>query len=208
MGTFESSIPGSGLLVYRINSDFAGQGNAQYDGSSIFDEVYIYRPNGTPTANGNVNSAHYSSDVGRTVINDTTNPTSFLHDGSVGGLRISAVSSAGDSISFYVDLGGAVQETGGEMARPLVLTAAPNPFRTRTDIRLQITDNSSQPAALQIYDISGRLVKSFSTIDIDHQSSVIWNGDDDASRALPAGVYICRLSYGSYSAVRKLIRLE
>jgi hypothetical protein len=208
LGTFENSLPGSGLLVYRINSSFAGMGNAQYDGSSIFDEIYIYRPNGTPTANGTVNSAHYSSNVGRTAINDGTNPSSFLHDGSSGGLDISAVGTSDDSISFYVTFPGAVQEPGGETARSLALIAAPNPFRTRTDIRLQITDNSLQPAALQIYDISGRLVKSFSTIDIGHQSSVIWNGDDDASRALPAGIYICRLSYGSYSVVRKLIRLD
>ena len=80
IGTFEVVLPGSGLLVYRINGAFAGQGNAQYDGSSIFDEVYIYRPGGTPTANGTVNSAHFSSDVGRTVINDSTNPSSFLHE--------------------------------------------------------------------------------------------------------------------------------
>lgn len=41
-GTFESSIPGSGMLIYRINI-VVGEGNA--DGPP--DEVYIYRPNGS-----------------------------------------------------------------------------------------------------------------------------------------------------------------
>lgn len=42
-GTFESSLPGEGLLVYRINTSRDGQGNAQ----GPPDEVYIYRPGGT-----------------------------------------------------------------------------------------------------------------------------------------------------------------
>jgi len=208
-GTFENSLPGSGLLVYRINSDFAGMGNAQYDGSSIFDEVYIYRPGGTPTTNGTVNSANFSTNVGRTAINDSTNPSSFLHDGNPGGLNISAVGTSDDSISFYVTLpGGAVQEPDRETVHLLEFTATPNPFRTRTDIRLQITDNSLEMATLRIFDILGQLVKSFSLTDIGHPSSVIWSGDDEAGHTVPAGIYFCRLSSGSQSEVRKLIRMD
>ena len=100
-GTFESSLPGSGLLVYRINTLFEGLGNAQYNPPTILDEVYIYRPNGTTTANGSPSSANFSSDVGRTEINDTTNPSSFLSDGTPGGLDIWGITSAGSTISFY-----------------------------------------------------------------------------------------------------------
>ncbi|MBN1926949.1 MAG: M6 family metalloprotease domain-containing protein [Prolixibacteraceae bacterium] len=96
-GTFENNVPGSGLLVYRI--DPSRNGNA----SGPPDEVYIFRPNGTPTVNGSINSAHFSSDVGRTEINDYTNPYSFLQDGSPGGLSISNVTSAGSTISFDVN---------------------------------------------------------------------------------------------------------
>lgn len=101
-GNFESYLPGSGLLVYRINSDFVG--NASFDNISVFDEVYIYRPNGSITDNGSVSSANYSSDVSRTSINDVTNPSSFLHDGLPGGLDISNVTTAGSTISFDVYL--------------------------------------------------------------------------------------------------------
>ncbi|MCB2197678.1 MAG: M6 family metalloprotease domain-containing protein [Bacteroidetes bacterium] len=99
-GTFESSLPGDGLLVYRINSNF--NGNAQYDGTSVFDEVYIYRPGGTTSANGSTGSAHFSSDVSRTEINNDTDPGSFLSDGSNGDLNISNITSAGSTISFDV----------------------------------------------------------------------------------------------------------
>jgi hypothetical protein len=82
--------------VNRINSKLEGVGNA--DGPP--DEVYIYRPNGTPTLNGSINSAHFNSSVGRTSINDNTNPSSFLTDGTNGGLKISNITAAGETISF------------------------------------------------------------------------------------------------------------
>lgn len=101
-GYFEENLPGDGLLVYRINTEF--RGNANFDNLTVFDEVYIYRPGGTVTWNGTIANAHYSSDVGRTVINEMTDPTCFLHDNTDGGLRISSITSAGEIISFYVGM--------------------------------------------------------------------------------------------------------
>ena len=95
-GTFEINIPGSGLIVSRI--DTRETGNA--DGPP--DEVYVYRPNGTIKVNGTISTAFLSSTSGRTALNDATNPTSFLQDGSIGGLNISEVSEAGATISFKV----------------------------------------------------------------------------------------------------------
>jgi hypothetical protein len=66
------------------------------------DEVYIYRPNGTPTVDGEPWYAPLSANQARTQINDGTNPSSFLTDGSPGGLSISNVGLYGDTISFDV----------------------------------------------------------------------------------------------------------
>ncbi len=101
--TYEQSIPGEGLLVYRINSS-AGDGNA--DGPP--DEVYVYRPNGTLNNTGSLYSAHFSQSAGRTAINDSTNPDSFLSDGSPGGLNISNIGATNSQISFYVTLDGTI----------------------------------------------------------------------------------------------------
>jgi M6 family metalloprotease-like protein len=98
-GIFETNIPGSGLLVYRINTRADGQGNAE----GPPDEVYIYRPGGTDSANGDFSAAHFSTGVGRTQINDQTDPSGFLSDGSPGGLDIAGVGSAGATISFTVN---------------------------------------------------------------------------------------------------------
>ncbi|MDD8012867.1 MAG: M6 family metalloprotease domain-containing protein, partial [Acidobacteriota bacterium] len=117
IGTFENSIPAEGLIVYRINTD--ADGNA--DGPP--DEVYVYRPNGTPTVNGLINQANFSSDSGRTVINDSTNPSSFLADGSAGGLDISNVTAVGATISFTVGLGGGSHTISGTITQGVMQLA-------------------------------------------------------------------------------------
>ncbi len=94
-GTFESSLPGSGLLVYRINTK--AYGNA----SGPPDEVYVYRPGGTTTIDGNVINAYFSSESSRTAINSGTDPSGFLSNGVNGGLNLSAIgSAAGSTITF------------------------------------------------------------------------------------------------------------
>jgi VWFA-related protein len=96
-GLFENSLPGSGLIVYRINS--TKRGNA----SGPPDEVYVYRPNGTLKDNGLIwDAANFAKDFNRVAIDDQTNPSSFLSDGSPGGLSIRNIGSIGNTISFDV----------------------------------------------------------------------------------------------------------
>ncbi len=102
-GTYENNLPGSGLLIYRINSSVT---NGNVNGPP--DEVYLYRPNGTNNLNGLIFSANYSAQAGRTEINDDSNPSSFLSDGLPGGLDISNISESGSTISF--DLNGGPTE--------------------------------------------------------------------------------------------------
>ena len=99
---FEGSLPSSGLLIYRINSDF--EGNASWNGINVFDEVYVYRPGGTVAESGDTWYAAFSANSGRTAMNANTNPQPFLTDGTVlplGDFSIRNVSYAGgDSIFF------------------------------------------------------------------------------------------------------------
>jgi len=96
---FESIIPGEGLIVYRVNMMSEGFGN-HYEP----DELYVYRPNGTISDNGNIFNAHFSADLGRTEISDNTSPNAFLSDGSPGGLHISNIGSANETITFDVTI--------------------------------------------------------------------------------------------------------
>jgi M6 family metalloprotease-like protein len=100
-GTFEGSLPGEGLLVYRIDRTKAGLGN----GSSTPNEVYVYRPRGgDPGYNGHPENAAFSSNSGRTVIHDGLDPSPLLVAlaNVAGGLYLYNVSAIADTISFTV----------------------------------------------------------------------------------------------------------
>lgn len=101
--SFESGIPGSGILVYRIDTRF--DGNADYNGTSVLDEVYIFRPGGSPTSAGNIRQAHLSSSVGRSEFNSYTNPYPFLSNGVGAYIDISDISdNNSDSITFVFNM--------------------------------------------------------------------------------------------------------
>lgn len=97
---FETSLPGSGLLIYRIDTRFSG--NASYDPSNgIYDEVYIFRPGGSTSVTGDLYSAYFSSDVSRTEFNSSTSAYPFFTDGTIDyNLRIYNITEAGNTISF------------------------------------------------------------------------------------------------------------
>ena len=129
-GMYDSYLPGNsnGMLVYRINLDINENGIIDtidtsnpwseiypdvdaFEGWSVGgngfgppDEMYVYRPNGSSESNGSINSAIFSSQTGRTEINDSTNPSSFLSDGSPGGLIISNIGYPDETIQFFCSI--------------------------------------------------------------------------------------------------------
>jgi M6 family metalloprotease-like protein len=121
-GNFEISLPGEGLLVYRINTAASGNSGGPPD------EIYIYRLNGTPSADGDYNSAVFSSGAGRTEINDSSNPSGFLSGGTPGGLNISGVGSIGSTISFTVTIGAQPPQVTSLAASPALPQTAGTPI--------------------------------------------------------------------------------
>ena len=97
--SYEMNIPSEGLLIWRVDADMHGEGNA--DGPP--DELYVYRPGGSANSNGNTSGATFNADYDRTEFNDNTNPSDWLQNGSMGGIFIHQVGSAGDEITFIYD---------------------------------------------------------------------------------------------------------
>jgi M6 family metalloprotease-like protein len=96
---YDHTLPGTGLLVYRL--DTREEGNAQ----GPPDELYIYRPNAdNTTSNGTLNMANFSQQEGRTELSEATSPNGFLGNNAPGGLNLYDIGYAGDSISFKVKI--------------------------------------------------------------------------------------------------------
>jgi M6 family metalloprotease-like protein len=95
----DSTLPGSGLIVYRIQSGIDGNSEGPPD------ELYVFRPGGTLHVNGEIRQAFFSAQANRTTMHDQTNPFSFLSNGMEGGLFLTHIGHADSTISFaYVDI--------------------------------------------------------------------------------------------------------
>jgi len=146
-GTFESSLPGEGLLVYRINTNYTGNAGGPPD------EVYVYRPGGTKTTNGNPAQAPYSSNSGRVLLTDVTSPSSFLTDGSPGGMTLTNVGFLGDSINFTLSRMKIILSTSSiDFGNVAINTNYTAPIRidniSSSDLRLYSVNNKSVPYTL------------------------------------------------------------
>ncbi len=99
-GIYDTNLPGTGLLIYRLNTNENGNAGGPPD------ELYIYRPNGTSTTSGGyINMAYFSQQTGRTAINEATIPNGFMSNNMPGGLDISQISASGDeTMSFHVNI--------------------------------------------------------------------------------------------------------
>ncbi|MGG7142765.1 cell wall-binding repeat-containing protein [Clostridium nigeriense] len=107
-GNWDSALPGSGLIVYRINENvnpFEGNRNGSPD------HIYVFREGDTNSyhAQGNTRTAFLSKESGRTSIGSVdlsgkfVSNSLFFDSGENSGIVISEVgSSNGDEISFKV----------------------------------------------------------------------------------------------------------
>jgi len=85
-----------------------------------------------------------------------------------------------------------------------MLDVAPNPFTVST--RVSLSAPVTGGVRLQIYDVSGRLVRRLLDVNesMDWQG-VDWDGRDRNGAALPAGVYYACVLVGGESAARRVV---
>ena len=102
---YETSLPGTGLLVYRVNTVY--NGNASFNDTNILDEVYLFKPGAfNDTMPGLYRQAYFSQRAGRSIFCDTTNPHPFLAVPLAQNvvdttLQITDITVRGDSVTFY-----------------------------------------------------------------------------------------------------------
>ena len=71
--------------------------------------------------------------------------------------------------------------------------------------------NSQSEISLRIYDATGRLVRQFNHLTIqpsNHLTTVVWQGDDNSGRKLPAGVYFVRFEAGEFNNIEKIVLMR
>ncbi len=107
-------------------------------------------------------------------------------------------------------------EMGGPMAQESQLlnnagiTIFPNPFKDRLVINLTAAEKPlsdfGNSLSIKIYDVAGRLIKQYNN----PAPKIVWNGDDEYGRHIPAGVYFLTVDNpdAKQTFCHKIIKLE
>jgi len=88
------------------------------------------------------------------------------------------------------------------VAPAVVLQCSPNPFSHMTSIYLAA--EHAEQMALNIYDISGRLIRGLTPAVVSQGDRQVarWDGRDSEGRQVPSGVYFCRGKAGRHTHTR------
>lgn len=97
----------------------------------------------------------------------------------------------------------AVEEAGKTGYPGLGLSVQPNPCRTTAQISI---GHRAKSIELQIYDVSGRLVRSFTLGPM--LSALCWNGTDGNGCSVPGGVYFVRAEAGGITETKQILLIR
>jgi hypothetical protein len=167
-------------------------------GTAIFGEI----PAGTNASNS---SSPFVVQISATP-SDTTIGFALHIDANSGAYQKS------DYFTFYIFGSPGVKELKSNAFRTISLAVNPNPFVNTVNIKcmIPVTGNELHDISLGIYDVTGRLVKSFypeSSI-MNHESSFLWDGTDDHGRRVAGGVYFVNLDVAGDQYRTKVILLK
>ncbi|MCK4306852.1 right-handed parallel beta-helix repeat-containing protein [candidate division WOR-3 bacterium] len=86
----------------------------------------------------------------------------------------------------------------------------PNPFTQKTIIEFRVQSSELKDLQLQIYDLVGRLVKSFPIHDSQFAiHKVTWDGKNNLGESVNSGIYFYKLKVGDeFSQIKKLLLLS
>ena len=91
--------------------------------------------------------------------------------------------------------------------KPQLLQNSPNPFNPSTIIKFYIPNKSN--VTIKIYDMLGRQVTTlFNKLTSSGYHNVYWNGKDSRGENVSSGVYLYRLTAGSFTETKKMNLLK
>lgn len=88
----------------------------------------------------------------------------------------------------------------------LCLSAAPNPFSSFVNI--EVSGYPNLAGSLQIFDLSGRLVRELEPVIDDGEAVFMWDGISSGGSVLPSGIYTARLNSGTNTTAVTLLKLS
>lgn len=131
-GTFESSLPGTGLIIYRIDKSACCR---NLNGPP--DWIYIFRPGDSSSANENIAEAYFDASAGRSIFQNTDYPACHLNTDSKDNISIENILVTGNTVSFDVRFYN-VEYSNTDQLPPM--TKAINQIKTSGSVVVKNTD--------------------------------------------------------------------
>ncbi|MEZ4776653.1 MAG: cohesin domain-containing protein [Bacteroidia bacterium] len=82
----------------------------------------------------------------------------------------------------------------------------PNPFTAETTLNFSL--GQAEEVQIEIYNVTGQLVKSFSGKYPAGQHELIWNGSSDSGHEVSQGVYMVNLQAGGYVSAIRVMKVK
>lgn len=157
-GTFEKSVYGSGVVVYRINEKINGNPKVGgYGGEN--DMIYVFRPNGSLNSEGDISVAFLSAQTGRDSFNNNSNPYCFTSNGNKGNIYIKNITESNGKIIFDVRFCDGADIVKSNTSNLPQLTNASKSIATQNTVTVKSTDNVIFEAENEVTLNSGFEVK-------------------------------------------------
>jgi hypothetical protein len=141
----------------------------------------------------------------------TANSYQAIHASFIFGALVNGIHTKNDQMQSYMDyLTGstAVEEFTEDLVSEQLLSITPNPFSKLTKISFGI-EQSAQGIELKIFDITGRLVKSFGSLpSAPSPTPVTWDGTDDNGQRVSSGTYILHIATDREVAHKTVVLLN
>ena len=98
-------------------------------------------------------------------------------------------------------------QTPGDALQHARLSCAPNPARSEATISFAVP-NGRGPATVSVYDVRGRLVRTFTADVTGGKGSLVWDGRSSSGKQLSSGVYFVRLDHAGGSVKTPVVLLR
>jgi hypothetical protein len=82
----------------------------------------------------------------------------------------------------------------------------PNPFNLSTEIQFALPSKSEW--TMDIFNIQGQKIRTFSGFDPAGQINILWDGTDKSGSVQPSGIYLYRLRAGQFADTKKMILIK
>lgn len=212
---FDSYLPWFGLLIYHVDETMPDNNHQWYPGYTSYGHymVAVEQSDGLWQMEQNINAGNHGDPFpgipNHRAFNDTTVPDTKDYTFTSTHVAVENISNPADTMmADFRILPVGIEDFTGYKAGLLQFSVYPVIGRDEFRISLDAM-NERRNARIDIYDVTGRLLRSFNQIENDQ---ITWDVKDDDSRRVTPGTYFLRLTVGDaafpISTIEKVVLID